>query len=589
MSDLSSLSDDQLKALYAQHTAAPAAATPSAAPDLSKLSDDDLKALHAALPAKESLGSDLAKSAGAGLANATAGTLGALGDARDLISGATDYAGRKLGIDPDKVQSFKNAVSAAAPVIPGIGLLATAPSSREIINSAPDAIVSPDYKPQTVAGGYAKTGAEFLPGAFLGGGEGLLSRLATRVAAPAIGSETLGLLTKDTAAEPYARMAGALAGGVGGSSLANVLSRAPEVGAPTIEELKDAARAQYNSPDVKAVRINPDATDFLHHWIQNDLENGTNAGFRAANEPKTFAAIAELSNPNASMGRSVGAPATIDDIQSVRKVLGRIADQKDATGNLTSDAVAANRAIGHINTFLENIQQPDLVAGNADRARTILQDAGQNWGAAKRAEEIATRAENARIQAASTYGGGNINNAMRQALRPLVKNDFQKARGFNDQERQALEDAVTGSRAGNLARQIGKLGPDTGLKGLEHIVAAFKTGGASIPLSLASLGAKIGGDASTRRAINNLGTMLRERSPLHRENVAAVTQPMLPSRAVPGVMVNNPNYVPPPVRRPVLPNGLGSALLAARGAGLPQRLYIAPPRRDDASGGPAGQ
>lgn len=211
MSDLSSLSDDQLKALYAQHTAAPTAAVPLAAPDLSKLSDDDLKALHATLPAKESLGSDIAKSAGAGLANATAGTLGALGDARDLISGATDYAGSKLGIDPDKVQSFKNAVSAAAPVIPGIGLLATAPSSRDIINSAPDAIVSPDYKPQTMAGGYAKTGAEFLPGAFLGGGEGLLSRLATRVAAPAILSETAGQLTKDTAAEPYARIAGALA------------------------------------------------------------------------------------------------------------------------------------------------------------------------------------------------------------------------------------------------------------------------------------------------------------------------------------------------------------------------------------------
>ncbi len=538
--------------------------------------------------AKEGIGSDLAKSTAAGLANATAGTLGALGDARSLISGATDLAASKLGIDPEKVQSFKNAASTAANFVPGAGLIANAPTSRDIINSAPDPIVSPDYKPQTVAGGYAKTGAEFLPGAFLGGGEGLLARLGTRVAAPAIASETAGLLTKDTAAEPYARIGWALLGGAGASTLASTLSRAPETIAPTVEELKNAARAQYNHPDVQAVRINPDAADFLHHWIRNDLEAGPNSGFRASDQPKTFSAIAELSNPNQSMARSVGAPLTIDDITSVRKRLGRIAAERDATGNPTSDAEAASRSIDHVNSFLENLRQPDLVAGNANRAAEILQNAGQNWGAAKRAEEVATRAENARIQAASTYGGGNINNALRQALRPLVRNDFQKARGFNQDEQDALERAVTGSYLGNTARQVGKLGPDTGLKGIEHVIAAFKTGGASIPLSLAALGAKIGGDASTRRAINNLGTMLRERSPLHQENIARTTQPMLPSQATPGVMINNPNYVPPrpPPGNP-LATGLASALLAARGAGVPDRLYIAPNQSDGAPAVPA--
>lgn len=547
MTDLSSLSDNQLKALYAPHVAAP---------DLSKMSDDDLKALHAATPAPESPASDVLKSGAAGLAKGAIGLAGSVGDLSDLgakgIEKASNFISDKLGIDRYE-----------RPKEPSI--LNNIPTSESLQHNV-ESVTGPLHTPQTVPGQYAQTLGEFAP-AVLGGGEGLMARIAKQVAAPALVSETAGQLTKGTAAEPYARIAGAVTGG----SLASALSREAGVAAPTIDELKDAARAQYNHPDVKAVQINPDAATFLHHWIQNDLENGTNAGFRASDQPKTFSAISELSNPNQSMARSVGSPVTIDDISAVRKRLGRIASERDVMGNPTSDAAAASRAIDHVNTFLENLRQPDLIAGNASRASELLQEAGQNWGSAKRAEEVATKAENARIQAASTYGGGNINNALRQALRPLVKNDFQKARGFNPDEQAALEHAVTGNWAGNTARQVGKLGPDTGLKGLEHLMLAFKTGGTSIPFSVASFGAKLAGDASTRRAIGHLDTMLRERSPLHQENVANVNSPTMQSRVTPGVTLPNPNYVPPVRRVGAAQNGLVSALLASqpyRGANL---------------------
>lgn len=509
-----------------------------------------------------SVAGDIAKSAGAGLVKGTLGLAGMIPD----ISAAAHSAANKYLFDP-----LLNATIGApksGQTLSGLVTGKEAPQpfdvnkafGSESLQKGIESVTGELHKPQTVAGEYAQTAGEFAPAIF-GGGEGLLSKLLTRVAVPATTSETAGQLTKGTALEPYAR----IAGGVAGGTLASTLARAPEMAAPTIEELKTAARAQYNHPDVKDVRINPDAADFLHHWIRNDLESGANSGFRAANEPKTFAAISELSNPNQSMGRVVGSPATIDDIQSVRKVLGRIADDRSTTGNLTSDAVAANRAIGHVNTFLENLRQPDLLQGNASRASQILQEAGQNWGAAKRAEEVATRAENARIQAASTYGGGNINNALRQALRPLVKNDFQKARGFNPDEQAALSRAVEGSWAGNTARQAGKLGPDTGLKGIEHVIAAFKTGGASIPLSLAALGAKLGGDASTRRAIGRVDTMLRERSPLHLDNIANVNLPVIRSQVTPGVTMPNPNYVAPRIAPGALPSGLVAAMLAGQG------------------------
>lgn len=154
---------------------------------------------------------DAAKSVGAGLANATAGTLGMAGDVRSLLSAGTDAIGSKLGVEPDKVQSFKDYMSKAARLTgPGM-VLADAPTSQQVKATAPDPIVSPDYDPQTVAGGYLKTGAEFLPGMLAGGPRGLLQRFGTNVAVPAIASETAGQLTEGTGAEPYARTAAAVA------------------------------------------------------------------------------------------------------------------------------------------------------------------------------------------------------------------------------------------------------------------------------------------------------------------------------------------------------------------------------------------
>jgi hypothetical protein len=67
------------------------------------------------------------------------------------------------------------------------------------------------YKPKTVAGEYARTIGEFAPMAATGGA-GVVGRVAN-VVAPAFMSETFGQVTKGTPAEPYARVAGAFAGG----------------------------------------------------------------------------------------------------------------------------------------------------------------------------------------------------------------------------------------------------------------------------------------------------------------------------------------------------------------------------------------
>jgi hypothetical protein len=68
-------------------------------------------------------------------------------------------------------------------------------------------------------------------------GPGLLKTagklFASRVAAPALASEGAGALTEGTAAEPYARVAGALVGGAGASKAMNAMSEARALKAAT--------------------------------------------------------------------------------------------------------------------------------------------------------------------------------------------------------------------------------------------------------------------------------------------------------------------------------------------------------------------
>jgi hypothetical protein len=81
------------------------------------------------------------------------------------------------------------------------------------------------YKPKTTLGEYARTGGEFASLALGGGG---LAARGARVALPAAVSETAGQATSGTELEPWARMAGAFAGGRLPNTAARAITPAPQ-------------------------------------------------------------------------------------------------------------------------------------------------------------------------------------------------------------------------------------------------------------------------------------------------------------------------------------------------------------------------
>jgi len=157
-----------------------------------------------------------------GVAKGVAGIGGFIGDVSNLgargLEAATNYVSDKLGVDRP------------APYDPKKSILRNLPTSESVGKAIQDEMYggAEPYKPQNTAEKYAKTIGEFIPGLAGGGGALALGRRAiTNVAAPAIGSEAAGQFTEGTDAEPYARVAGAVAGGLAPSALARVVTPLP--------------------------------------------------------------------------------------------------------------------------------------------------------------------------------------------------------------------------------------------------------------------------------------------------------------------------------------------------------------------------
>lgn len=257
---------------------------------------------------------------------------------------------------------------------------------------------------------------------------------------------------------------------------------------PDAAALKTAATDVWSDPGIKSIQIPPQDVSNLSAKITNDL---TQQGFRPtpANAPGTFAELDRLT-PGPGV-QSVG----VDDIRSARRALGISAAQKDAFGKATPDANAATQAIGHIDSFLDNVSPK-------------LREANANYAAGKQSETVDYRQIMADRRAAKTGSGSNIENTMRQEADKIPN------RGLSPEEQALRDQIVTGTTARNAARKIGKLGFGDGLSTMYHAGMTLPTGGMNLPVGLAATAVRKVGESLTRSQLNQLNEMIRSRAPL---------------------------------------------------------------------------
>lgn len=457
------------------------------------MSDDQISAaIRANMPMTNEQAdpvSDVAKSTVAGVGRGAIGVLGAPGDIGSLVSRGAEA----IGVP----ESVRGVVGRAVGNHPVLAPFARGPTSQQLQSSVEQNITGEFYKPQTTAGKYAGAVGEFAPGALIPASR--LGRVAN-VVAPAVASETAGLATEGTAAEPYARAGGALLGGAAASRIGRTSSVLPSA-EERIAAVQQAAERGYQSPAIAAVEFQPGVVDALSTTIARQLARER---FNERLAPQTRGIIDDLRTP------VNGASHTIEDLQTARQQLSTVA------GNFANptEQAAASRAIEGITTYIGRMPQSHLARGNAAEATQIWNTARQDYAAAKTAGRVNEKLTNAELQAASANSGANIGNAQRQKLRPLLTNAKQ-GRGLTEAESTLIENTVQGSRLGNALRTGGNLlGGGGGLGALASgTVGATAFGLPGIAAPLIGRVLKMGGDALTRREAARIVEQILSRAP----------------------------------------------------------------------------
>lgn len=480
---------DQFQRAPLRITVTPSGTTPEASPEAPQQA-----------PQQDDTLTDVAKSAPTGVLKGLIGLAGLPGDLSEYgargLDVATRFIGNKLGIDiPERPnQPFR---FGAGDIQKGI-----------------ENITGPLHEPQTTAGNYAQTAGEFLPG-IVGGPEALASKLVTRVAAPALASEAAAQATKGTAAEPWARLGGAVLGSVGA---ARALRPAPAA-IPAADEIRDASRAAYAQARNLGLEIHPAPVVQVAHGIEQDL---TNLGLTARNVPETYGVIRNLQNP------PPGSVMRATDFENARQEL------VQALNNPTNrrEAVAARTAINHLDNYLANIPARDVLQGDAARASELFRNARANWAAASRADTVGGKLELGDLNAATANSGQNIDNATRQAVKQLIRPDkngrtLATKMGFNDEEIAQMNRVARGTFTGNLARFTSHLfGGGGGLGAFIAAGAGALIGGPSgaVTLPAAGYALKAISNNSTARQARILDALVRSRSPAAQAATAAPNQ-----------------------------------------------------------------
>jgi hypothetical protein len=484
-SDIRSLSDEDLKNNYfARFHQGPAQATTLSAirqqfPQYSDLSDSDLadalhKKFYADMPSDEfnakigfqppNVGGDIGKSAIGGLVRGAVGLPAAIPSLLGLTAAPAQALAEHFGVSDPEAERQRTELRD----------LVAGNNSDFLNRNLP--------QPQTTAGKYAQTAAEFVPASL--GAAGSIGRNLIGGIVGGLGSEAAGQAAQGTGAETAARILGGLFGGAAGTRAANVGTAAEKI-APA--DVLAAGSRGFKEARGSKVAVDP-----------NDVLN-------LVDRTRT-----KLANEGAPPSLAGGANATIDELE--------------ASANRAIDAgqpMSANDLVAYRQTMTNHTKFPSPNSAAAGMAKSVydawekdtlptLADVHQaaiaNFREGSLGQAIANKADRATYGAAAANSGMNIENKLRQSLVSIVF-DPRKLGRYSDETQQLMKEVVNGTKPLNALRAVGNLlGGGGGLAaasyGLAGAIPSLITGN---PLHLLTAALPVAGNITKR--IGNRATM----------------------------------------------------------------------------------
>lgn len=318
--------------------------------------------------------------------------------------------------------------------------------------------------------------------------------------------------------------------GLTGKAPAPKIAPAAKPKAPSIDELYASADKNYSSPAVKQLELKPQT---LGRYSDETTIALNKEGFDENVAPVTFSILGKLTKAPAD------SVVTGDNLNSVRKLLGKAAATGGEEGN------AASRAISALDDFVPSIAKKDVLKGDPEAAAQSWEAARGDYSAAKQSEKIDNKRVSAEIRAGAVNAGQNVAGKIRQNMAAIADPTTPKnARGLLPEEVAAARQIAEGTPTQNALRNVGDaLGGGGGIRaGVLGVGGAILGGapGAAIPLvghALRAISNKL-----TIRQAEKLSEAIRLRAPLasssEKFNEAAISvQQARSPKAIAGVVL----------------------------------------------------
>lgn len=438
-------------------------------------------------PAQIGVGEDMARSGAAGLRQGTEGLIGQFGDAAQMQGDIAGWAAGKFGASPETQETVSKWGSRLSP----FGFAPTTDTLHKVTNEG----IGESYRPHTVAGEYTRTVGQFAPGAVAGPGS--LGRKVAMTVVPAVASETAGQLTEGTKAEPYARAAAALVGGVASAGRAPSQVKQAAQGAPTREALREESNRLYTTMREAGIRY--DANEYANTVARmaSDLRK---KGFRSSTAGAAREVIRDLAD-------DIGRSPDFDDVNGMISSIGGKARDLRAQGQ-HQEAAALDIIKDHLDDFESGaamVSNKPMPREQFDLLRQSARSTALKNIKARTLEEIVANAD--------TYQAGR-----EAGIRNGISNLLRSKRGiqlFKGAERKELLEVAQGRKA---LRTLSRFGFDlTKLSGNATLLPTLGALGAGMGLGpIAGAGLAVAGTAAkaaspymTQRALDTASAAIR--------------------------------------------------------------------------------
>lgn len=244
--------------------------------------------------------------------------------------------------------------------------------------------------------------------------------------------------------------------------------RPARVPVPEVADLKSAASDAYESANNAGVIISRDAMARVAREIKGEMAN---EGIDATLHPDSMAALNRLM-------ASGEEHASLKGAEILRRVI------KDAEASTKpADARMASRMRDAFDERMEGLAGSDVLSGESGLAMQSLQNARQLYARARKSEDIQELFHRAELKAGANYTAAGIETALRQEFRALAMNN-RRMRGFNAEERAAIEKVAKGGPVQNAVRLLGKFAPSGAVSTALSTGLGFMFGG---PIGAAAL------------------------------------------------------------------------------------------------------